>query len=482
MTTTTAAPSTSGPYPWTTAEELSDEIARVFAHRTGATYRLLVLIRAFDELDGWDPEGFKSCADWFAWRVGVTPSTAREHVRVARALGELPILSRRVETGELSYSVARALTRVATTENEEELVQVAMGSTAAQMEKLVSAWRRTDRIAEVEAERERHRNRQLSLVRDSSDGSYVIRGRLDPEAGAALERALVAAEDALFGEEGAPGGETVDAHRPRAARRADALGRVAEAALSEGLGGEAKTADRYQVVLHVTAETLEGSDDVSAETSDGGADRAPRIEGGPRVSAETARRLACDAGVVGMIHTEEGDVLDVGRKTRTVPPALRRALEARDGGRCRFPGCVTRFCDAHHITPWAEGGETSLENLVLLCRRHHRRVHEDGWTLERLESDGTERGRLRFVKPDGGELPRVPERPRAPEAAVTELKSEQEGLGVDAWTAVNDWMGAGLAVDLALDWLRRPEDGWDGSGDAPPDVSAETSDPEPRFK
>jgi len=130
-------------------------------------------------------------------------------------------------------------------------------------------------------------------------------------------------------------------------------------------------AERYQVVLHVEAETLE------AEGESGRSE----MEDGTRVSGETSRRLACDAGVVDVMHAANGRILDVGRRRRTVPPAIRRALEARDGG-CRFPGCGIRFTDAHHVTHWGDGGETKVENLVLLCRHHHRLVHEGGWKLE----------------------------------------------------------------------------------------------------
>ncbi len=96
---------------------------------------------------------------------------------------------------------------------------------------------------------------------------------------------------------------------------------------------------------------------------------------GIRVSAETSRRMACDAAVVAMVHAKDSSMLSVGRRTRTIPPHIRRALEERDRG-CRFPGCGCRFTEAHHVKHWADGGETSLRNTVLLCRRHHRAVHE----------------------------------------------------------------------------------------------------------
>ena len=124
------------------------------------------------------------------------------------------------------------------------------------------------------------------------------------------------------------------------------------------------------------------------------------IEEGGNVSAETSRRLSCDAGVVHWLENKKGEPLSVGRKTRTIPPAIRRALNRRDGG-CRFPGCTcSRFVDAHHITHWADGGETSVNNLVLLCRRHHRMVHEEGFGLH-SQADG----RIYFTDPQGHKLP-----------------------------------------------------------------------------
>ena len=164
---------------------------------------------------------------------------------------------------------------------------------------------------------------------------------------------------------------------------------MAERALAAGFGAEADDSDtsstdssaraplsgtraeRYQVLLHVDAETLSEDGDLGQS----------ELEDGTRVSAETSRRLACDASVVRIGHASDRSVLDVGRKTRTIPPAVRRALEARDRG-CRFPGCGLRFTDAHHIKHWADGGETKLGNLLLLCSHHHRLLHEEGWKVE----------------------------------------------------------------------------------------------------
>ncbi len=322
--------------------------------------------------------------------------------------------------GELSFSKVRAITRLVDDlsdpekpDAEAELVDVARQVTAASLEKIVRGWGVLSGLDETELERRRHRSRYLSVAPDG-EGMYVVRGKLDPEVGALLMRALDAAGDALFrdGEDWAPVGGT---RGPRAEeisprqRRADAAGLLCERAMAMGFGRGVEDADgahqdgavqdtdttprdapisgtkaeRYQVVLHVDMDTLTGEDE-SDHSPDASGGRS-HLEDGTRVSAETSRRLCCDAAVVKVTRGPDGSVLDVGRKTRTIPPAIRRALEVRDGG-CRFPGCGLRFADGHHIIPWSLGGPTCLSNLVLLCPHHHRCVHEGGFTV-RMRSD-----------------------------------------------------------------------------------------------
>lgn len=259
---------------------------------------------------------------------------------------------------------------------------------------------------------------------------YVVRGRLDPEVGAALMRAVEAASDALFaetsgdGEESGPGGEAGrggNSEKPPepAQLRADAVGLLAERALAAGFVRDSapvsgSRAERYQVVLHVEAATL----------TEEGEPGQSELEDGTRVSAETARRLACDSGLVRVAHDADGSVLDVGRKTRTIPPALRRALEARDRG-CRFPGCGLRFTDAHHIVHWADGGETKLMNILLLCRAHHRRVHEGGY---QVCSDRN--GQVVFFTPKGKALFEAPPPPELPPDPVEALVRGNRTRGI----------------------------------------------------
>src|SRR5262245_3457342 len=175
--------------------ELSDEIADLSVHLDAATVRLLDLIREFDVREGWN-NGFRSCAAWLAWRVGLDMGAARERVRVARALGSLPRLKEALARGELSYSKVRALTRVATPATEERLLAVGRAGTAEHVERIVRGWRRVDRVAEAQEMTKRHRRRALQVFRDE-DGMVVIHGRLEPDAGAVLMKALEAGRDAL---------------------------------------------------------------------------------------------------------------------------------------------------------------------------------------------------------------------------------------------------------------------------------------------
>ena len=467
------------------AESLGNGIAELAARIQAATYELLVMIRAFDQREGWS--GFKSCAHWLNWRTGLALGAAREKVRVARALEDLPLLSDAMRRGQLSYSKVRALTRVATPANERRLLGFAECAPASYVERLARAWGRVDRQAEATDERRRHERRNLSTWVDD-DGMVVIRGRLSPEVGAVVRRALEAAGDQLRTDVSPE--EAADTSFGQ--RQADALSLVAESALAAGLD-RGTAGDRYQVVLHVDAETLgtgaaEGAADVSAETLPSGerttedvaielsddldvsaetrrtvadvAAETPRMTGhaaledadGLRVSTETARRMACDAGTVVMAQAADGSVLDVGRKTRTIPPALRRALQSRDHG-CRFPGCNARRTDAHHVRHWADGGATRLDNLVLLCRRHHRAVHEEGFSV-RVGPTGD----AAFCWPDGRPFPDAPPAPRwtGPPLAPTGAHLAAAGIEIGPDTATPDWHGERLDLGYAIDVLWKP--------------------------
>ena len=422
---------------------LGERIAALAERINAAEARMMTLIADFDRRGGWKDGGYSSCAEWLAWRLGMKIGPARERVRAARALENLPQTADALASGTISYTKVRALMRVATPEQEAELLKFARASSAAKLERTLRMWKKLSRDEELTAEQARRRSRTFSVFVDG-DGMYVVKGRLEPEVGAVLMRAVEAASDALFRREGDGGdggregeggagsreggagsgsreggagsrGNDAGNARPKPKqRRADAVGLLAERALAAGFGGgecreprarprvEAGTrAERYQVMVHCDASTL------AAEGEPGRSDLD-----GIRVSAETSRRMACDAAVVAMVHAKDGSVLNVGRRTRTIPPHIRRALEERDRG-CRFPGCGCQFTEAHHVKHWADGRETSLRNTVLLCRRHHRAVHE-GRAKVSVASDGT----VLFVTPKGRMLVDAPSRPTLGNARV----------------------------------------------------------------
>lgn len=397
--------------PLTTSQTLEDQITELAAHISAATWRLLALIREYDLCSGWNGGGTKSCAHWLNWKCGIALGAAREKVRVAHALAELPQISEAFREGRLSYSKVRAMTLVATPENEDYLLMIARHGTASHIERLVRSYRRVGRI---EAQEQLSR-RELSYYIDD-DGSFVIRGRLTPEQGERLMQALDLASDAVpFEDEQTP-----------TMRRADALEALAESFLSKG-AGDSNGGDRYTVHVHTRVEDLKAAGDVSAETP---------------------RRESCDCGILHWLENERGQALDIGRRSRNITPALRRALEHRDGG-CTFPGCTTqRHVDAHHVVHWADGGETKPGNLVLLCRHHHRLVHEGGFGVSLGAS-----GEKHFTDPVGNIVPTGPDTRFRGNVFSLHTMHQRDELDIGPATLPPLWHGESMDMGMAIDGL-----------------------------
>jgi hypothetical protein len=414
---------------------LENKITELAAHINAATFQLLVLIHEYDEQDGWWQHGVASCAHWLQWQCGTTIGVAREKVRVARALPKLPKISKSFSKGRISYSKVRAMTRVATPKNEKFLLKIAHHGTAAHVEKVVSNYRRGKRLEILYEENNRHVHRELFWYMDG-DGMWVFKGKFTAEQGALIAKALEGAMDELF-EEQKNEPSDISAETPQGVdpimvkpypidtRRADALERVAETFLAGGKG-ERSGGDRYMVNIHTEVETLtENGEDAESECEDCG-----------KVSAETSRRMACDASVVHWREGKDSEPLNIGRKSRTIPPAIRRALKRRDYG-CRFPGCTcSKF--------WADGGETSMDNLVLLCRRHHRLVHEGGFDVQTLPD-----GEIWFIYPDGRTLPAAPDGGFRGNAESIRVDNDNNGLDITAETLPPLWTGEVMDQDLA---------------------------------
>ena len=429
-------------------DELGDRICELSAHIAAAQYRWLRMLSSFDRRGGWKQWGVRSCAHWLNWRCGLDLRSAREKVRVARALDDLEAVCEAFSRGELSYSKVRAITRIATPGNEADLLALAKHGTTQHVEKIVRGYRRCLPDEEVD----RRHDRRFVDWRYDEDGSVVIQARLDPEEGELVIEALRKVQEEVRATRRTAEEREDGSAEPRR-DRADALTEIARRELS-GSAQRSSAGDRYTVVVQVDASVV------------GGGDGSCRLDSGPALGVETVRRLLCDGSVVPMNVSGDGDVLSVGRKTRVIPRSIRRALQRRDGG-CRFPGCTNRaYLDGHHITPWAHGGETSLPNLVLLCSFHHRLMHEGGVVM-RVERDG----KFTFTRADGRviETAALSVDPGGVEAANREL-----GLEIDSSTPVPRWWGDTCDYGVAIEGLLRRRsrsgaaDERNGSGSAEP--------------
>jgi hypothetical protein len=423
---------------------LSDEITRLAGHINAAQHRFLTLLAALIERDAWAGNGIKSPAHWLNYHCGIDLGAAREKVRVAKGLQQLPRIDEAFRSGTISYSKVRAMTRSATPENEQMLLQVALHGTAQHVEQLVRKYRRTERLTDDRRDQSRYDARELTCYFDE-DGMLVLRGRMTPEDGAVFIKAV----EAMVAAQNPPVTQDDDtANLPEKTfpqKRVDALLALAEQAINtieEGLQ-PLSSADKYQVVIHIE----HGNEHQGSIES--GAHHLP-------LSPATARRLCCDASLVPVLEDSSGNVLNIGRKTRAIPPSIRRALQIRDHG-CRFPGCCeSRYVDAHHVQHWCDGGETSLDNLVLLCRHHHRLLHQEGYEIVKHGEQQFE-----FLTPVGAAMPTAlaPQFLSAEDMANETLAIEREhegiGLEIDSRTAVTRWQGEIMDYDLAIGAMLR---------------------------
>lgn len=447
-------------------DELETSITGLCADINAATYQQLIMIAEFDRRNGWGHEGCRSCAHWLNWRCGISFSAAREKVRVGHALAKLPKTCEAFSSGVLSYSKARAITRVGNENNEEILLSYARYGTASQLDRTVRLYRQqyneagvmvvgyhnaihdrddaafvTDderRDAENQGAMHHHEYRYVNTHWDEH-GCLEIRARLTPEQGALVIKAIEAAVESIVQTEPSEQSEShalevakdtsagaypINDNRQYPRRRADALVLMAEAFLKDTKVASS-TDDRYQIVVHVDSDVL--SQNVF-EKATGEPDCY--IDKQVALPVETARRLSCSCKVVTAL-TREGEPLNIGRSSRAITTGIRRALAIRDGV-CQFPGCdCQQHLDAHHIVHWANGGETSLENLIEVCHHHHTLLHEGQFTVARL-ADNT----LVFKRPDGTQIHRglVPTGEQVPET------------NEHPWTACGDYMDYAMAL------------------------------------
>ena len=323
----------------------------------------------FDQSGEYAADGAVGIVPWLRWKCKLSGAAAAERVTISRQLEELPATRQAFAGGDLGYHhvcfMARTADHVgaaAVRRSEASLLQAAGTMDPGQFTRTLDDFEhRVDAARVLTQANHAHQRRYLHLS-EPLDGLVHLDGLLDAEGGAVITTAL----NALMGVPGR------DDTRSAGQRRADALVELAQA--RPGGSGDG-SGPRPHLVIRSSVETLAGAPGAGAG----------QLESGGSVPAETVRRLACDAALTKITGRGELEA-EVSRAVRTIPAATRRALAFRDQG-CVAPGCgrPPGWTDAHHLKHWIDGGETSMSNLALLCRRHHRMVHEQGWTLSRHE-------------------------------------------------------------------------------------------------
>lgn len=356
--------------------ELADAIAQLSAAKAAIEATLSELVAAFDEKRAYLEDGAPNCQSWLVGRLGIHHRSAKELVRVSRALVELPAIQAALLAGNLSYDQVGELVKFATPQEDLELAQSAPGLSAAQ---LASLGRRRATMT-VSMAMNIDEMRSLRWYPAYDDAAIRISGLLPQADGAQVIAALEAITEHQDHDDSADG-----IPRSYPALMADALTELASLHL-----GQDACASRAGVVVHVDAKVLT-SGQGSAEVSSG------------TVAPAVAQRLSCD-GQIQVVIEEGRTPIGVGREQRSVPPWLWRMVKRRDQ-HCVFPGCGhRRWLAAHHMVHWAHGGQTDLDNLVLVCGFHHKLVHEYGWRIRGQPPEG-----LEFHRPRGTSLWARPE-------------------------------------------------------------------------
>ncbi len=388
--------------------ELGEQITLLAAQINAATYQFLKFIAEFDRRGGWSGAGIRSCSHWLNWKCGIAHSAAREKVRVAHCLDELPLINEAFEQGHISYSKVRALTRVATNANEDYFLMISEYGTASHMEQLVRKYQQVERNQQPKQQDSQYQQRKLTYYQDD-DGMWIINGKLPQEEGGLIVKAIeevmrlqnkplpnaINLEKSGYSEpQNAGSSACAETPSPESAKpsacaetfstelgigeseivetatfsqkRADALSAIVEHYIAseanendEGLKSLAGH-ERCQVVLHLDVETLKQDHHCCEHEHEHHDDSTCQHQTPPHldkqwISLENAKRFSCDASLLTVLEDEDGNILNLGRNSRTVSPTLKRALDIRDET-CLFPGCCeSRYVDFHHITHWANG-------------------------------------------------------------------------------------------------------------------------------
>jgi hypothetical protein len=427
-------------------DEVADRLSLGASELAAATCRWLEMLAEFVVRGVWADQGARTPGVWLSWKLGIAPSTAREHVRVALQLDAFPQVKARFAAGTLSYSKVRCLTRFGDPAFETMLLEWADDATAAQLEAVARGFRTAERARTADAWGPDDPGWSVG-GRSWGDGSRSLTVRGPVEMIAALEDEIARLAQALVDDRAGPDptldpdpapdpapdtegagddlpGEVSARRRATAADRVEALSHAVAAAAAADTPPDTSGLDRDTLVVTVRAHDLviardDVTEDTPQEATSRPCDEVIMVHDDHRrirtMDPRVLRRLACDAGIVLVTTGDDGTPVDVGRRARRTTAALRRALMVRDGG-CTFPGCgATRHLHAHHVKHWADGGATDLGNLVMVCGFHHRFVHQRGWSIE---VDG--RGRHQFRSPiASGAEPRTGSLPGGPVEAVT---------------------------------------------------------------
>jgi len=373
------------------AVELQERIGVLAARIHAAAAELVQLSAELDTDGAWAESGMRSCAHWLSINIGVDVYTGGEMVRAGHALEVLPLLRAAFEDGRLSFDKIRAVTKVATPDDDEMWTLMALHASGAQLARICRGVKQALDVDDPRRAGDALLNRRVrTWWRD--DGMLELMAVLPHEDGAIVMAAIEAAAHQIHKEERhVPSPDQLELaaeNRTHTMLRADALLRVCEAWVAADAPAPV-VAPTTQVVVHVDADALDGK-------LTGG---RSRIENGPWVSPASVRWLSCDADVV-TVTERDGLPIDVGRVRRLITPRLRLAMQSRDEG-CRYPGCSVPavHTDGHHIRHWHDGGPTNLSNLISLCRFHHRSHHEGRFQIRREPS-----GDFTFTAADGTPL------------------------------------------------------------------------------
>jgi hypothetical protein len=425
-------------------ERLEAELTELSGQLAAGECHWLELVAEYDRRKGHESWGCRTVAHWLSWHCGLDMRAAREKVRVAHALTELPVVRAEFAAGRLSYSKVRAITRVATPANEDELVMYAQHTTAAQTERIVRTYRRYRSPEEETQAANRLYEEQYLQVEYDDDGAGVITARMPPEVAAQLLEALEFARTHMPADqrgEGGPAGPP----RTRGAINVDALAMIVETFMANQPATRSNS-DRWMVGVNVDAEVLVDDDP----------DGICELEDGPALPVDTVRRLFCDASTVAIIRRENGEPLIVSPRSKTVPRAARRAARFRDRG-CRFPGCGERtFTQIHHIHHQSRGGSHEIVNVIELCGFHHRLVHEGGWTVRFLEHD-----EIIAITPNGNVISNRIEPPPGADTSIA-ARNGKAGLAIDDTTITPNWWNDPLHLGDIVGGLAWRDEGGTG--------------------